>query len=353
MTLRRLIHAWNEFFFKPQSPLPVCLFRIFYGLIVLADLILLKPEWLMWYGPHAVTSLATTHKYYHGMVMSLFEVMPQTDRAMNVFFWVFLVCTVCLIVGFMSRFNSVAVYLCLSSIQMRNGFILNSGDTLMLVCGFFLIFAPAGAMLSVDHWLRARSGKTDATPPMCSPWAQRMLQIQTGVVYFATFYWKSMGLLWINGTAVYYALNLQDFKHFPVPPLHSMFIIRSLTWGTLVIEFALGVLIWFKDVRYPVLLAGVLLHLGIEYAMNIPLFEWMIMATYINFVDPEDLSKWWKWFQGIPTKLRGKIANLMEPGQESVTVAGVARIGKEHVREMDATSFDPCQERTPRLNPAD
>jgi hypothetical protein len=332
MTFRRLFAAWNEFFFKPASPLPVCLFRIFYGVIVLANLVLLKPEWLMWYGSHAVTSLATTHKFYRGMVMSLFEVMPQTDRAAIIFFWVFVVCAICLTVGFMSRFTSVAVYLCLSSIQMRNGFILNSGDTLMLVCGFFLMFAPTGAMLSVDRWLKLRRGKVDATPPICSPWAQRMLQIQTGVVYFATFYWKSMGILWINGTAVYYALNLQDFHHFPMPHLQNMFIIRSLTWGTLAIEFALGVFIWFKDVRYPVLLGGILLHLGIEYAMNIPLFEWMIMATYINFVEPEDIFKTWNWLQGLPAKALGKFANLMGPAREREAVANVVQpIGNEHV----------------------
>ncbi len=330
MTLRRLHEGWNNFFFKEQSPKPVCLFRIFYGLIVLADLILLKPEWLMWYGPRAVTSLETTHKYYRGMIMSLFEILPQTDHAINIFYWVFLICTICLTVGFMSRFTSVAVYLCLGSIEMRNGFILNSGDTLMLVCGFFLMFAPTGALFSVDHWLRMRRGKGVANP-MCSPWAQRMLQIQTAVVYFATFYWKSMGILWINGTAVYYALNLQDFQRFPMPHLHNMFIIRTLTWGTLAVEFSLGVLIWFKDLRYPVLLSGLLLHLGIEYAMNIPLFEWMIVATYINFVEPEDITKAWNWLQGITAKSMGKFAHLIVAERQSQAVPAAMHVGNEHV----------------------
>ncbi len=25
--------------------------------------------------------------------------------------------------------------------------------------------------------------------------------------------------------------------------------------------------------------------------MNIPLFEWMIVATYMNFIEPEDLNQ--------------------------------------------------------------
>jgi hypothetical protein len=332
MTIRRLFQGWNEFFFKPQSPAPVCLFRIFYGLVVVADLVMLRPEWLMWYGPHAFTSLATTHKFFHGPNMNLIEILPQTDLALTVFFWVFLASAVMLTIGFMSRFTAVAVYLCLGSIQMRNGFILNSGDTLMLVCGFFLMFAPSGAVFSVDRWLRIRRGREDAgSVELCSPWAQRMLQIQTAVVYFATFYWKSMGILWVNGTAVYYALHLEDFHHFPLPPLHNLFVIKSLTWLTLLIEFALAVLVWFKETRYPVLLAGVCLHLGIEYAMNIPLFEWMIVATYVNFIEPEDLTRMGAWFHNQSTKWLGRFAHIFDVGQVREAVSTSINIRDEHI----------------------
>jgi hypothetical protein len=329
MTLRRLFQAWNEFFFTPQSPIPVCLFRIFYGIIAMANLIMLWPEWLMWYGPHAFMSLATMHGADHGVHMSLFELLPQTDLATKIFFWAFLVCTIFLTIGFMTRFSAVAVYLCLGSIQIRNGYILNSGDTLMLVTGFFLMFAPSGDALSVDHWLRVRRGREDGKVRLSSPWAQRMLQIQTAIVYFATFYWKSQGLLWVNGTAVYYALRLDDFHRFPIPQLHSLLIIKTLTWTTLLIEFALGVLIWFKELRYPVLLAGLCLHLGIEYAMNIPLFEWMIVATYVNFIDPEDLSRWWNWGRGRFAIGLGKLARIRALGQERGISTAVAHIRDE------------------------
>lgn len=331
MTLRGLFRSWNEFFFKPQSPTPVCLFRIFYGVILLADLFMLRPEWLMWYGPRAFTSLNTTHLFFRGPTMSLFEILPQTDLAVNLFFWGFLACAVMLTIGFMSRFNAVAVYVCLGSIHMRNGFILNSGDTLMLVCGFFLMFAPSGAALSVDRWLRVRKGKGDVSPPLCSPWAQRMLQIQTGVVYFATFYWKTLGILWMNGTAVYYALRLEDFHRFPLPPLHNLYLIKALTWSTLLIEFGLGVLIWFKETRYPVLLAGLCLHVGIEYAMNIPLFEWMIVATYVNFIDPEDLTRMRNWAQGRFTNFLSKLAQIHAVGHGSKVVSTAVNMSDEHV----------------------
>ena len=307
MTLRGFFRAWNKFFFAPKSTLPICIFRILFGVIGIANLLIMWPEWLVWYGPRGFTTLATVNQFNHAPSMSIFQVLPQTNLAVSVFYWVFLASTVMLTVGYLTRFNAVAVYLFLGSIQMRNGFILNSGDTLMLVTGFFLMFSPCGSALSVDHWLRVRRGLATDKIPVAPPWAQRMLQIQTAVVYFATFYWKSMGTLWVNGTAVYYALSLQDFHRFPTPGLHNMYLMRTLTWSTLLIEFALGVLIWFKELRYPVLLAGLAMHVGIEYSMNIPIFEWMIVATYINFVDPQDIVKFGRWVRGHTAGVFGKI----------------------------------------------
>ena len=118
-----------------------------------------------------------------------------------------------------------------------------------------------------------------------------MIQIQTAVVYFATFYWKTLGRTWLNGTAVYYVLHLVEDRHFPLPAIDNLFVLTLLTWGTLAIEFSMGTLVWFRELRYPVLLAALCLHMGIEYALNIPLFEWISIAPYVTFIYPEDLSR--------------------------------------------------------------
>jgi predicted DCC family thiol-disulfide oxidoreductase YuxK len=43
--------------------------------------------------------------------------------------------------------------------------------------------------------------------------------------------------------------------------------------------------------------AGLSLHLGIEYCMNLPMFEWSFMLTYLLFIYPEDLTKSWNWLK--------------------------------------------------------
>ena len=42
MTLGRLRELWDDFFFTPQSPLPIALFRTFYGICVSATILLLR-----------------------------------------------------------------------------------------------------------------------------------------------------------------------------------------------------------------------------------------------------------------------------------------------------------------------
>lgn len=299
MRLKALSEAWNEFFFAPQSPIPIALFRVAYGLLVIATLALLHTDWLNWYGTHAWMSLSTMHQLEPGTRLNLLAVLPQSDAWIEGFFWMFLGSAVLLTLGFLTRLNSVLVFLCLASIQQRNVYILHGGDTFLRVAGFFLIFAPAGAAFSVDRLIRIWRGKEHAavTRPR-SPWAQRMIQFELSLMYFATFCVKVKGAPWLQGTALYYIYHLQEFKRFPVPSFffHPM-MLKLGGWFALLLEFSLGVLIWVKKLRYALLGLGLLFHLSLEYSLNIPLFQWDILSAYILFVDAHDMTRAWSWIR--------------------------------------------------------
>ena len=126
-------------------------------------------------------TMETMNKLSSGPRINLFVLLPKTDFATNAFFWIFLACAASLTVGFMTRFSSVAVYICLMSIHERNLYILNGVDTVMRVTGFFLMFAAAGVALSVDRLRRIWAGKEGAEVLLYSPWAQRMIQIQVSL----------------------------------------------------------------------------------------------------------------------------------------------------------------------------
>lgn len=300
MRLKSLAEAWNSFFFAPQSPTPIALFRIIYGVLVVVTLALLRPDWLNWYGTHAWISWPTERILEPGPRLDFFAILPQTNAWIEAFFWVFLFSAILLTVGLLTRLNSIFVFLCLASIQQRNLYITHGGDTFLRMAGFFLIFAPAGAAFSVDRLIRMRCGKEDAEIQPRAPWAQRMIQFELALMYFTTFCWKIKGVPWVDGTALYYIYHLDEFQRFPVPSwLLGPTILKLETWAGLVLEFSLGVLIWVKELRYYLLALGLLFHLWLEYSLNVPMFEWDVLSAYILFVDPADLTRFWNCIKAL------------------------------------------------------
>ncbi len=296
MMLQAARKVWDKFFFAPQSPTPIALFRVLYGVCVSVTLLLLRADWLDWYGVHAWVSRATMKTLEPGIRLDLFALLPQDNRWIVAFFCIFLGFAVLLTIGLWTRISSVVVFLCLVSIEQRNPFIAHGGDTFLRVAGFFLIFAPAGATLSLDRLICAhKKGRRLEVVPR-APWAQRMIQLELALIYFMSFCWKMKGHAWLNGTALYYATHLHEIQRFPLPAWTQNSVVLKLgSWSTLIVEFSLGVLIWFKRFRYPLLLLGLLFHFSLEYAFNLPMFQWDVLTAYVLFIDPADLARAWQW----------------------------------------------------------
>jgi predicted DCC family thiol-disulfide oxidoreductase YuxK len=116
--------------------------------------------------------------------------------------------------------------------------------------------------------------------------------------------------MWLDGTALYYTARLEDFWRLPVPYVFDhLWSIKFATWATLMVEFALGVLIWFRDIRYLVLLAGLMLHLGIEWSMNVPLFSAMMLSAYVAFLEPAQFRRSLTW-------LKARLPQMPSPTSE-------------------------------------
>jgi hypothetical protein len=290
------IEKWDDFFFQKQSPAPIALFRIAYGLCVVATLLLLRPDWLAWYGTRGWISLRTMQTVEPGLRLTFFAIFPRTgphaDTYINALFWVALCSALMLSAGLLTRVNSVLTFICLNSIQQRNLFVTQGGDTFLRVTGFFLMFAPAGALFSIDRLLHRWRGRDSEVVAPRSPWAQRMIQIELSLLYFCAAYWKVKGQAWLHGTALFIVYHLNAMKRFPLPGwfYHPM-VLKVGSWATIATEFALGILIWVRKLRYFILAFGVALHLWLEYSLNIPMFQWDVLTAYILFIEPEDLAR--------------------------------------------------------------
>lgn len=308
MRLAEIIAAWDHFWFELRSPLPVCLFRILYGLHVLFFCVLIYPDLMTWYMPNGILSTLPYREWLGTERFSLLFMMPQSEAGVYAVFALLVLAALSLTVGFCSRTSAAVLCVMLISLHNRNLIILNSGDGLMRMMGIYLMFSHCGEQLSVDAWLKKRAG-APVVQTEFAIWAQRLMQLQICAVYLHSVLAKSFGTPWLDGTTVYYVLQLREFYRVQLPfLLSSIWFSKVLTWGTLAVETAMFTLVWIKELRYYVLALGLLLHAGIELTMNIPQFETLMMSSYLLFVDPSHLQwlldklagRWKKQSQPLP-----------------------------------------------------
>ncbi len=310
--------GWNRFWFEPVSTSTFALFRIAFGVLVFLWTVSLSPSLLAFFSNDGVLPEAPVLGPGAWSVLNTFE----SDIAVVVVFFTLLLASVCLTFGFKTRLAAFLVFLCRVSLMRRNPWILNSGDLFVRVVSFYMLFMPAAAALSTDRWLRTRRNFWDF--PVKPVWPLRLVQIQVSILYVTTVWDKVRGTTWNDGTAVSYALRIDDLARFPVPGFitDSLVISNLLTFGTLAIELALGILAWNRKLRPWVLLLGVSLHLGIDYAVRVGFFSYIVFVAYIAFLPPEtveswlgSLRAWWTRRRARERTTRGRLAKLPGMGK--------------------------------------
>ncbi|XGC80055.1 HTTM domain-containing protein [Bdellovibrio bacteriovorus] len=297
MKLTTLIKAIDDFLFKPTPVHNVAFLRIGFGILLLFNWFMIFADMDTFFGPNGLISLSTAQQYGNQLRFSLFDYLPHTEKVTTTLAIINLIAVVGMTIGFWTKTSIAVAFITLISFHHRNGFILNSADSVLRVFLFLMFFTHCADMFSLDRWIKLQKGKAPLMPEEKSPWALRMIQIQFCIIYIATVMFKLKGERWIDGSAIYVATRLDDFVRFELPLLNNLILVKWMTWGTLAVEIALGTLVWIKELRYWVLLAGIGLHLGIEYTMAIPVFEWAMIILMISMVDPYDLKKVWESFK--------------------------------------------------------
>lgn len=317
MSIRDLWTYWENFWFSSESALGISIFRILYGLIMLEYCLLLYPDLLNWFGTHGICSLQSSQevmKVLGPAGLNIFNWMPSGNTSITVMFWLLATASLCLTLGLFTRASAICVYLGLAAFQQQNSLIINGGDILLKMTAFYLMFAPAGYYLSLDRLLENRKRLTGEQSVQGDPsgWPQRLYRFLIALIYFQSFWSKLEDKTWLDGSAIHYVLRQQEFLRFPVAWVaDNLWICQSLTWGTLVVEGAMWSLVWFKETRYYVLVSALMLHLGIEYTMNLPIFESLMIASLVVFVPAEDLKSIYNKLRSLfamPTSIPSKQA---------------------------------------------
>jgi uncharacterized membrane protein YphA (DoxX/SURF4 family) len=285
--------AWQAFFHAPVPATSVGLFRLLFGLVMVANTLLLFGDARRLLGPDGMLNAEHYRQKYGRRRFTLYALLPQTDASVYALLGVQLVAAVCLAAGLWTRLSAAVTFLMLVSYANRNPAMTYGGDSVARLLALLLIFAPAGQAVSVDALLAGAAGPLPAGEGLCSPWCLRLMQLQVAIIYLRTVYWKLRGRTWRDGTAAYYPTQLVNYRRLVLPrwALNPV-AIRVATWGTLAVESALATLVWVPECRYYVLAAGAAFHLLLEVLLNLQLFGVIMLASLTVLIDPCDAQRW-------------------------------------------------------------
>lgn len=209
-------------------------------------------------------------------------------------------------VGWKARWTTIGSVLLLFSFHERNTLVLAGGDTVLRVVGFLLMISPGIEALSLDRsWEQWKKWKKNRAllPPLTMPmWPYRLLLWQFVVLYGTALWYKLLGTMWLQGTAVatvlhhpVFAPDLQWLMHFlsaASPVLGSAVLLFHASWLLLLIPRPLldRTGIGARRLKWIILTVGLLFHGSILLMLRAGSFSPALFAGYCGLLDGEDIA---------------------------------------------------------------
>jgi hypothetical protein len=250
-------------------------------------------------------------------------------RAMWLVHSTFLCCMLLFAVGFCTRIMGVITWIAMLSYIQRAPTGLFGMDNIMNVAVLYLIIGPSGAALSVDrllrrYWathqaLRKRQpvpAFTAPEPSVSANLALRLMQVHVCIIYAASGLSKLQGGVWWGGTAVWLTMANYEFSPMRVPLYMGLLrllsehrwlwelVMTGGTYFTLFFEISFAYLVWTRRLRWTMIVAAVLLHMGIAVFMGLVTFSMMMMVLVLSLVPGQTIRElFWRLGRG-PDGLR-------------------------------------------------
>jgi hypothetical protein len=216
------------------------------------------------------------------------------------FVWAFAcIVAVALTIGWRTRLASFLAFVLIVAFQWRNPLILDGSDLVFRFIPLWLTFTNAGGLWSIDA-LRGPQ------PPTGRGWALpvRILELQVAWVYLATGIEKIAGTLWLEGTAAYYALQLEHTfgRWWAHPVALQPILVKVISWGTIGVELGFLPLAMIPSnlTRVVAAIGAAGLHFGILVLMNVGNFPVIMLSALVLFLPPT-------WIRGFVARVQAEL----------------------------------------------
>lgn len=256
---------------------------------------------------------------------TIFHLRSDPAFAMTLYI-VMLGCVVSMIVGFRTRMVTILAFILVESFYRYSPIFYTGGDTVVRVFLFMGMFSRWGEAYSVDSWLRRRKavlkGGATRVPALRTipAWPFRLMMLQLCIIYCATGILKS-GSTWKDGTALYFALNLDHFYRVPMTGL-----VTVLHWLLVLPNTAIFVRWW--EVLFPIAAIGAALN---AYERERVTGEWPQAALWRKALSVAVFLAAWSmmaWVLGMAGMyfMPKNIQSHIHPAQRQAVYSGVVMV---------------------------
>lgn len=282
--IEKLSLHWNRFWFEADGRAQVKVFRVAFALLLFACYAIRSLDLELFFGAHGIMPsdilpdiMPMEYRF------SLFRIF--TD---SVTLWignvVLLAGLLALAAGFHSRVAALIVWALHLSFVHRNMSVAYGVDTISCFFLFYLLFAD---------YRDDRNFKSGDIRAILGSMSFRFCQIQVCIIYAFSGLKKLKGFTWWNGDAIWNSLAGPQLARWDFSWLaHFPYTLAGVAYLTLAWEIYFPALIWIKPLRIPMLLVGVILHLGIAIGLNLTFFASLMVLTYVFFLDRETIARW-------------------------------------------------------------
>lgn len=266
----------------------LALFRICMGGILIIDLIIRATSLTAHYSDYGVLSRDAfltqneTQNWYYS-----FHHMSGEPIIIGLLFIIAGILALGFTIGYKTKICAVLSFLFLISLQNRNPEILHGGDSYIRVLLFWSLFLPLNSKWSIDRWKSNIAVGNKKSFISFGSWA---ILLQIVSLYVFTSLFKSHPIWTEDFTAIYYALNVDQFATalgLELVKCHEF--TKILTAITLYLE-RFGMILFFipfftHQLRFLGVIIFIGFHLiGINLTMELGIFQYVCSTAILLFL---------------------------------------------------------------------
>lgn len=170
----------------------------------------------------------------------------------------------------------------------------NYGDQIFVSLAFLMMFCPTGRRDGLCLPLRAVASDV----PREAAWLHKTLRLYAGTIYLMPVIHRWDGDQWWNGTALWTILADPSTSRVwqllsRDPWMIPTWAFTAVTYGSLAFESLFPFLVWVRRLRLPIVIFGLLFHIGMGALLDLGLFPLQMMVVLIGCLEDGDII--WPW----------------------------------------------------------